>query len=341
MVRQLRINYENAVYHVLSRGNQRGEIFLDDGDYYLFLDTLKDSVETYGVSIISYVLMKNHYHFIVETPNANLSKFMKHFNITYATRFNKKHQREGHLFQGRFKSIVIEEDSYLLTLSRYIHLNPIRTKYFERKSPKEKLDYLLSYQWSTLLGYINSKYKKDWINYEKILSYFKKKENQAKRSYFSFTKEAVKNPPQNLFEELKYQMVLGTDSFAKKIKQDFLEKEKSIRELPSLRQLKCLSLDLVIEKVADFFGVDKTEVIQRRGGNIKQIAMDLCYKYTNLSQQEIGKSFGNVDYSTVSQNRKRLKQKMQSDQKLSSIYMKIVLKKRVMKSFRSLMARKL
>jgi len=117
MTRQLRIEYEGAIYHVLSRGNSQDRIFEEEKDYLLFLETLKESAETHGVIIICYVLMPNHYHFIIETPKANLSRFMKHFNITYTVRFNTNHRRSGHLFQGRYKSIIVEKDPYLLALS--------------------------------------------------------------------------------------------------------------------------------------------------------------------------------------------------------------------------------
>ena len=126
MARQLRIEFPGALYHVLSRGNERNPIFKKDSDRALFIATLKDSAELAGVEVISYVLMDNHYHMIIETPNANLSRFMRHFGLTYTVRFNKKYGRSGHLFQGRYKAILVEADEYAAELSRYIHLNPLR-----------------------------------------------------------------------------------------------------------------------------------------------------------------------------------------------------------------------
>ena len=118
MARQLRIEFPGALYHVMSRGNERNLLFKNDSDRVLFVDTLKDSAEGAGVEVVAYVLMDNHYHMIIETPQANLSRFMRHFGLTYTVRFNKRYGRCGHLFQGRFKAILIEEDPYLMVLSR-------------------------------------------------------------------------------------------------------------------------------------------------------------------------------------------------------------------------------
>ena len=114
MARALRIFYPNAVYHVTCRGNDRKNIFRDDRDRRLFLEKLKTSMEIYGVKVQAYVLMSNHFHLIVETPKANLSDFMRHFNIAYTGAYNRRHKRVGHLYQGRYKAILVDKDSYLL-----------------------------------------------------------------------------------------------------------------------------------------------------------------------------------------------------------------------------------
>ena len=126
MARPLRIQYPGAYYHVMNRGNSREDIFVTDQDRKVFLDALADSSETYHIKLISYVLMSNHFHLLVQTPQANLSEFMRHFLVTYTVRFNRRNRHAGHVFQGRFKSLLVDEDEYLLPLSRYIHLNPIK-----------------------------------------------------------------------------------------------------------------------------------------------------------------------------------------------------------------------
>src|SRR5262245_52642851 len=126
MARPLRINYADAHYHVTCRGNEGRRIFSDDEDRRVFLDRLERSLDIYGVRVHGYVLMGNHFHLVVQTPKANLSEFMRHLNVSYTGSYNRRHRRAGHLFQGRFKAIVVEADSYLLELSRYVHLNPVR-----------------------------------------------------------------------------------------------------------------------------------------------------------------------------------------------------------------------
>jgi putative transposase len=133
MARPLRIQYGGAYYHVTCRGNDRRSIYRDDSDRELFLEKLKASLEIYDVALHAYVLMGNHFHLLVQTPKANRSEFMRHFNIAYTGAYNRRHKRVGHLYQGRYKAILVEGDIYLLELSRYLHLNPIRIKPLQRE----------------------------------------------------------------------------------------------------------------------------------------------------------------------------------------------------------------
>ena len=128
MARPLRIEYKGAWYHVMSRGNQKQPIFYNDLDRKKFLKILGESSRTFEVEIHGYVLMENHFHFLLTTPRGNLSRFMHQFNSAYTIHFNRIHQLVGHLFQGRFRSPLIEAERYLYKLSRYIHLNPVRKK---------------------------------------------------------------------------------------------------------------------------------------------------------------------------------------------------------------------
>ena len=153
MARALRIKYKGALYHITSRGNERRNIFRGDQDRKFFIQTLKESLNTYNVILYSYVLMSNHFHFLLETPLANLSEFMRRFNITYTSYYNRRYNRVGHLYQGRYKSILIQKESYLNILSRYIHLNPVRIEKIQNISLLEKEKYLKQYKWSSLKGY--------------------------------------------------------------------------------------------------------------------------------------------------------------------------------------------
>lgn len=157
MARPLRISYPNAFYHVTCRGNDRRVIFRDDHDRTRFLAQLESALEIFSVRLHAYVLMSNHFHLIVETPKANLSEFMRQFNISYTSYYNRRHGRIGHLYQGRFKAIVVDKDSYLLELSRYVHLNPIRIKAKGQRSEAERIGEVSRYRWSSLSGYLDGK----------------------------------------------------------------------------------------------------------------------------------------------------------------------------------------
>jgi putative transposase len=132
MARPLRINYKGAFHHITARGNERKRIFLSKADHDTFLTFLKDASRKYGIIIHCYVLIGNHYHLVIETPRGLLSRFMHDVNSGYTTYFNVKRKRAGHLFQGRYKSLLVDKDSYLLELSRYVHLNPCRAGITER-----------------------------------------------------------------------------------------------------------------------------------------------------------------------------------------------------------------
>jgi len=166
MARAWRIEYEGALYHVLSRGNEQRPIFIDNDDRLLFLETLGEMSERFEIDIFAYVLMDNHYHLLFRTNRANLSKSMQWFGATFTRRFNVRHNRSGHLFQGRFKNMLIENDAYLLQLSYYIHRNPLRARVVKR---------LASHRWSSYQVYAYGKSSAKWLNTDLILSQFVQK----------------------------------------------------------------------------------------------------------------------------------------------------------------------
>jgi REP element-mobilizing transposase RayT len=172
MARPLRIEYPGAVYHFTCRGNEKKDIFKDNLDRESFLEILIQSQKIYQIRLFAYVLMDNHFHLLLETPLGNWGQFMRRFNITYTVYFNRTHNRVGHLFQGRYKSILVEKESYLSELSRYIHLNPLRVKKLKDKTLAEQWNYLTNYTWSSLNGYITQRAKKAFLDYSLILADF-------------------------------------------------------------------------------------------------------------------------------------------------------------------------
>lgn len=169
MARALRIQYPDAYYHVTCRGNERKAIFQSQSDIDIFLEKLSDSLDIFNVILLAYVCMQNHFHLLVKTPKANLSEFMRHFNICYTSAFNRNHRRVGHLYQGRYKSFLIDADQYLLEVSRYIHLNPVRTKEWSKKTVSEKKEALIGYGSSSFLGYLYPNKREKHVDYGFIL----------------------------------------------------------------------------------------------------------------------------------------------------------------------------
>jgi Transposase IS200 like len=148
--------------------------------------------ETYQVTLHVYVLMPNHFHLVVETPRANLSEFMRHFNVTYTGYFNRRHGRVGHLYQGRFQAFVVEAETYMTELSRYVHLNPIRVARFRQAPVGEKLRYLRGYRWSSLPGYLHTTKRSAVVEYRLVLAGFGGDHERGRHAYARFIEEGMK-----------------------------------------------------------------------------------------------------------------------------------------------------
>jgi putative transposase len=312
MGRPLRIEYAGALYHITSRGNERKKIFLGDGDRKKFLGILEDYHDRYGILIHSYVLMDNHYHLILETPKGNLLKVMHGLNGGYTGYFNRKYGRSGHLFQGRYKGIIIEKDSYLIPLSRYVHLNPMRAKIVER--PEQ-------YRWSSYPGYIGKGKENGWVEYSWILSQFGSDRLRSKRKYRGYTEEALKKNVKSPLKSLHSQVILGGEEFIKGIKGMLTGETLSHEIIERKRLIEYPLLDEVVRRVAKAFKIDEG-VIQGKGGRAntaRKVALYLAQQYTGLSNQAIGDLFGGIHYSAVSKASCRLREEMISDKGLSKL----------------------
>lgn len=317
MARPLRIQYPDAVYHVTCRGNERQSLYRDDADRERFIRLLNQSLNLYTVKLHSYVLMNNHFHLLAETPLGNLSEFMRHFNIAYTAYFNRRYKRVGHLYQGRYKAILVEKDEYLSILSRYIHLNPVRIKAMEKTDSKEKYRHLARYPWSSLPGYLNKRKKEHFIDYKLVLSDFGGDTDKARNAYrTALIEEMAKG--QDIHDRVIGQTVLGGEKFINWLKDTYLSSEKD-REAPAHRAIQHYqSQDEIIAIIVKKCG--KTlEEIKREKGPLRKIAMDLLHRRGGLTNPEIGRIFG-VDYSSVSQERKRLRERMENDRKMSALH---------------------
>jgi len=241
MARQLRIQYPGAYYHITSRGNQRQKIYRDDKDYQVFLDKLAISLDVYNVTLLAYVCMTNHFHLFLTTPEGNLSEFMRHFNISYTSVFNRRHKRTGHLYQGRYKSFIVDADSYLKEVSRYIHLNPVRIKKYANLPESEVIKILSSYKYSSFKGYINLKARLDCINYKKVLECFNGDTADGRKQYRQFVYNGLKDKISDPFEGDKKKGVIGSSAFVAFIRDRYMNQDiAGGRELPELKSARAV-----------------------------------------------------------------------------------------------------
>ncbi len=311
MARPLRIQYPDALYHVTCRGNERRDIFRDDSDRHEFLKILSRSLETYGIILHAFVLMNNHWHFLLQTPLGNLAQFMRHFNITYTSHYNRRHRRVGHLYQGRYKSVLVEQDAYLSQVSRYIHLNPVRVSAKKRMSPDKRLLYLWNYRWSSLPGYVAKAGRLDFVTHETVLAEYGGDTRSGRQRYKRQITEDMASGL-SVRDKIVGQSILGEKGFVSWVRESFLGSHRD-REVPDVKKIHCyLSLEeitAVLEQERDI------PDISRATGTDRQIFMTLLYKYGGLNNREIGELLG-VDYSTVSQGRRRLLDKVKQKKEL-------------------------
>ncbi len=219
MARPLRIEYPGALYHVTARGNARQAIYKDDADRRAFLNVLEAVVERFNWLCHAYCLMGNHYHLLIETPDGNLSKGMRELNGRYTQAFNRRHRRVGHLFQGRFKAILIEREGYLLELCRYVVLNPVRARM--ARSPDK-------YKWSSYRATAGQGRAPSFLTTDWVLAQFAKRRPEAQRRYRRFVREGLGAP--SPWDALKGQVLLGSEAFTRRLTRH-LKQARSVREI--------------------------------------------------------------------------------------------------------------
>lgn len=224
MSRPLRLEFKNALYHLTSRGDRRENIYEDDVDRKSFLNIFSSVIEQFNWICFSYCLMDNHYHLLIQTPDSNLSKGMRQLNGVFTQTYNRRHQKTGHLFQGRYKSILVDEDAYLLELSRYIVLNPVKAKMVKQVE---------DWKWSSYQAMIGDCITPEWLSKEFLLSLFSKQRKTAVRKYEEFVAEGIKNG--SIWGQLTNQVYLGDTDFVDKVQQNLTEKDRNIN-IPKIQK---------------------------------------------------------------------------------------------------------
>jgi len=220
MARPLRIEFPGALYHVTARGDRRDAIYLRERDQRLFLQLLGQTCERMNWACYAYCLMTNHYHLVIETVDGNLSRGMRHLNGVYTQKFNFHHDQVGHVFQGRYKAILVDRDAYLLELARYVVLNPVRAGLVRSAG---------QWPWSSYRATVALSPCPRWLAAEKILRLFGQTGSSAIAAYIRFVEAGVKAPP--IWDGLKYQLFLGNEAFVERMRRRINAESNSI-EVP-------------------------------------------------------------------------------------------------------------
>ncbi len=293
MARPLRVEYPGAYYHVINRGNNQEKIFKNDRDKEKFLEYLGKANELFSIIIHTYCLMSNHFHLLVETPEPNLSIAMQWINGSYATYFNRKGGRHGHLFQGRFKAILIDADTHLKHLSRYIHLNPVRAKMVPTPS---------KYQWSSYSAFIGKLKIPQFLETDWLLSSFGKGKKEAKRNYKDFVEGADIKTLENPNRQVTEGFILGDLDFVNWVKETFLSSRQDEKEIPQLKKLKPkVQLETIVKSVCEEFACNQEQIITkgRKKNKAREVAIHLARDLSGRSCKDLGLYFGGVSGALI------------------------------------------
>lgn len=277
MARPLRIEFEGAVYHITARGDRREAIYEDDADRLAFIDLFSRVISRHNWICHAYCLMSNHYHLIVETPQANLSDGMTRLNGEFAQASNRRHRRRGHVFQGRFTGIVVDKDSYLMELTRYVVLNPVRANMVVTPG---------DWPWSSYGAMIGEVLAPDWLSTDGLLLQFGDDRATARMGYREFVAAGV--GAESIWSELRQQIYLGDDNFVTRV-QAQADVSGDVLEVPrSQRRIPVLSLEAICDRFED-----------------RDVAVAEAYKSGGYTYRQIGEFF-EIHRSTVRRIARRL-----------------------------------
>lgn len=294
MARPLRIEYPDAWYHVLNRGRRREKIFFSDNDYKLFFKILDDCHKLFNLEIHAYSLIPNHYHLLVHTPMGNLSRGMRHLNGVYTQKINKKYNTEGSLFKGRFKSILIEKESYLEELVRYIHRNPYKAG-LEKEIGQHK--------WTSHSAYMKIEKRPPWLKTEDVLLQFSEYEKEAMRQLDAFVRKEVPKELAATLNKGKRPAILGGEAFKADIRKKLRGRKIEKREVPQYNEsMRSISVGKVINKIEGKIGM-KDILMQKKSRKyslIRRAAAYVCRQYLYIPSRDICTALGGISYAALS-----------------------------------------
>lgn len=311
MSRPLRIQYPGAVYHVMNRGRARQPTFFDDTDYQSFLDTVAEAHRLWGIEVFAYGLMGNHYHLCLRTPKGNISRVMRHIDGIYTQRFNRRHKRDGTLFRGRYKAILIDADDYLAAVVRYVHLNAVEAGWV--RMPEE-------YRWTSHRYYFQAKGAPGWLDTKEATEQL-----GGRQAFHEFVLSGNEESLKRYYEAGRQSPILGSEAFIERIRQPGIA---AAREHPRYeRRVVQAGPDRVIREVMRQYKVRREEIFRAKRGEeneARKVALYLVKRCCDRTLAEVAEHFEIRKYSTVSWNYRAIAYRMQKEKNLRERIEKII-----------------
>jgi len=292
MSRPLRIEFPGAYYHVMNRGLARQNIFSDRTDHEVFLDLLSDCHEMWGLRVIAYCLLKNHYHLLIHTPKANLSRVMRHLDGLYTQRYNRRHKRGGPLFRGRYKAIVVDGEEYLMAVARYIHHNPVAAGLV--RSPER-------YAWSSCRLYVKERRRPAWLDADQLLARFPSK--NRREAFLAFMRSKIEEPLERYYRAQRRMAVLGSERFIERVRGWLKKKPGDLKEMPEAKNYVLPDSESCLKAVGRVYEMNREELLRSRRGRrneARAMGIYICRRMAGMKHEEIAKVFGVGGYSAVS-----------------------------------------
>ena len=329
MARPLRVEYAGALHHVMNRGNRRERVFRKAADYELLLTRLARFSAEFGVDILSYCLMPNHFHLFLRTREANLSRFMQSLLTSFTVAMNRREKSSGHLFQGRFKAQLVEGAGYFDTLSRYIHLNPVRVKSAQSLPTAERRRLLAEFRWSSFPAAIGLVSVPGWLKLEDVLTGFGESRREQMTGYRLYVEEGLMKEITDPAEAVQARSILGSDTFGDWVKREFLLKRplKDRREQQELARLhNGFALSVVMAAVASVYEISASSLYRRgcRKREARQLAMlAACHHCRGtVSMADLARKFG-ISYSGLALAVVRTERKLHDHPLLKNRYQSV------------------
>lgn len=283
MARPLRIEYAGAYYHVMNRGNRRQVVFPEPRDYELFLERLGQFGALFDVHVLFYCCLPNHFHLYLRTEQANLSRFMQSLLTSFTISLNRRHHSSGHIFQGRFTAHLVENEAYGAEVSRYVHLNPVRTKALRPASLPTRRKALRSFPWSSYGACIGVAAGPAWFDPTELLSDWGASRKTRMRRYAEHVEEGLLRDLESPLARLEGQTILGTEAFVDRMRRAYiLTRTADRREQPAFaRARQSLAFDAVAQCVGQVCKVEPDRLLTRRGGQrpARQLLIHAACRY--------------------------------------------------------------